>query len=66
MLLEERISKDNQAISRRANELGLKLRDVRFFDWNPMFVIMLYEEMPEQKLARETAEVKARSLAKTG
>ena len=44
MIIEERVTKDNQAITRRANELGLRLRDIVMFDWSPMFVIMLYEQ----------------------
>lgn len=43
MVVEERVTKDGQAISRRANELGLRLRDITFFDWSPMFVILMYE-----------------------
>jgi len=68
MIKEEKITKDGQGISRRLNELGIKLKDVEFFDWNPMFVIMLYEA-PDQtqeqiaKLEQDNAQLRAR---KTG
>lgn len=44
MIVEERLNKDNQGISRRLNELGLKLKDVILFDWSPMFALFLYDE----------------------
>lgn len=48
MIVEERISKDGQQISRRANELGLRLRDMMMFDWNQMYIILIYEVKEDQ------------------
>lgn len=44
MVVQEKLAKDNNGIARRINELGLSLHKVRLIDWNPMFIIMLYDD----------------------
>jgi len=43
MIIEEKVVKDQGGVSRRANELGLRMRDVTFLDWNPLFVTMFFD-----------------------
>jgi hypothetical protein len=44
MIIEEKVNKHEGGISRRANELGLRLADIEILDWTPMYAIMLYDQ----------------------